>query len=190
MVSAALAPADAQTVRSLGGGTWSSTSTLTPAAQAGSSTAYGGTDPSTWSDHRLAAQLVVSCVDLGSLDAARRQARAGIGGIVLLGSRPPNRLRDRLTAVRDAAPTAVLPFVASDEEGGAVQRLRTSSTRCPRPGRWAAGARRGSAGPPTTTRCGCGGSVSGWTSPRWPTCRCPARTSRRWAGPSPATPTG
>src|SRR4051812_10482248 len=124
MVSAALAPADAQTVRSLGGGTWSSTSTLTPAAQAGSSTAYGGTDPSTWSDHRLAAQLVVSCVDLGSLDAARRQARAGIGGIVLLGSRPPNRLRDRLTAVRDAAPTAVLPFVASDEEGGAVQRLR------------------------------------------------------------------
>ena len=91
----------------------------TPAAAS-----YGGSDPSTWSDHRLAAQLVVSCVDLRHLDAARRQARAGVGAVVLLGSRPPTRLRHRLAAVRRAARTPVLPFVASDEEGGTVQRLR------------------------------------------------------------------
>ena len=127
MLCAALAPADAQTMRSLGGGTRSA---ATPAgvppvaASTAGPSAYGGSDPSTWSDHRLAAQLVVSCVDLGHLDAARRQARAGIGGIVLLGSRPPSRLRTRLAAVRAAARTAVLPFVASDEEGGTVQRLR------------------------------------------------------------------
>ena len=130
MVSATLAPAGAQTVRSLAGGTRSSESvprsatTSTPASSSAPASAYGGSDPSTWSDHRLAAQLVFSCVDLGDLGAARRQSRAGIGGIVLLGSRPPSRLRDRLAAVRDASLTAVLPFVASDEEGGTVQRLR------------------------------------------------------------------
>jgi beta-N-acetylhexosaminidase len=86
--------------------------------------AYGGTDPRSWSTHRLAAQLVFSCVDMGHLDAARRQAAAGIGGITLLGSRPPGHLRARLADVRHAARTPVLPFVVSDEEGGTVQRLR------------------------------------------------------------------
>jgi beta-N-acetylhexosaminidase len=128
MVSATLAPAGAQTVRALAGGTRSDTSVVTTARPAASPTAvpsaYGGSDPSTWRDHRLAAQLVFSCVDLAHLDAARRQARAGIGGIVLLGSRPPSGLRARLAAGRGASRTAVLPFVASDEEGGPVQRLR------------------------------------------------------------------
>jgi beta-N-acetylhexosaminidase len=86
--------------------------------------AYAGWDPSRWSTHRLAAQLVFSCVDLDKLDSARRQAAAGIGGITLLGSDAPSHLRARLAGVRDAAPTAVLPFIASDEEGGTVQRLR------------------------------------------------------------------
>lgn len=85
---------------------------------------YDGADPAGWSNRRLAAQLTVSCVDLGSLDRARRHAAAGIGAVTLLGSRPPEDLRVQLRRVRAAAPTAVLPFVASDEEGGAVQRLR------------------------------------------------------------------
>ncbi len=92
-----------------------------PAAAAG----YAGADPSTWADRRLAAQLVFSCVDLRDLARARRHAAAGVGGIALLGSRPPARLRAGLASVRDAARTPVLPFVASDEEGGTVQRLRT-----------------------------------------------------------------
>jgi beta-N-acetylhexosaminidase len=130
VVSVTLVPAGALTVRSFAGGTRTdgsvrTSATASPTASTpDAASAYGGTDPSTWSDHRLAAQLVFSCVDLGDLDAARRQARAGIGGIVLLGSRPPSRLRARLAAVRDASRTAVLPFVASDEEGGTVQRLR------------------------------------------------------------------
>ena len=94
---------------------------------------YAGSDPATWSNRRLAAQLVFSCVDLGHLAAARRQSAAGIGGITLLGSDAPRGLRSRLAAVRDAAPSAdaVQPFLASDEEGGTVQRLRDVIYRLP-----------------------------------------------------------
>lgn len=101
---------------------------------------YAGADPAGWSDRRLAAQLTVSCVDLARLDRARRHAAAGIGAITLLGSRPPTDLRGRLRTVRAAARTPVLPFVASDEEGGSVQRLRTAIYPLPsaeRMGRWA-----------------------------------------------------
>jgi beta-N-acetylhexosaminidase len=116
-----LAPADARTLRSLSAGT---ARTATAAVTSSATTsAYAGRDPARWGDRRLAAQLVVSCVDLAHLDRARRQAAAGIGGIVLLGS-PPAHLRTRLAGVRAAARTPVLPFVASDEEGGTVQRLR------------------------------------------------------------------
>jgi beta-N-acetylhexosaminidase len=97
-------------------------------------TAYAGADPASWTIRRLAAQLVFSCVDLddlGDLGAARRQAAAGIGGITLLGSHPPRHLRARLAGVRRSARTAVLPFVASDEEGGTVQRLRDVIYRLP-----------------------------------------------------------
>jgi beta-N-acetylhexosaminidase len=111
----AAVPAKAHRASTVAAGT--PTVTSTPSA-------YAGPDPSTWTTHRLAAQLVFSCVDLDNLDAARRQAAAGIGGITLLGSNPPKHLRAKLAAVRREAPTAVLPFVASDEEGGSVQRLR------------------------------------------------------------------
>jgi beta-N-acetylhexosaminidase len=97
-------------------------------------TGYAGADPASWTIRRLAAQLVFSCVDLSDLGdqgAAQRQAAAGIGGITLLGSHPPRHLRGRLAAVRRSARTAVLPFVASDEEGGAVQRLRELIYRLP-----------------------------------------------------------
>ena len=105
-------------------------------APAGTTTTigYAGADPASWTIRRLAAQLVFSCVDLSDLGehgAARRQAAAGIGGITLLGSRPPRHLRARLAGVRRSAPTAVLPFVASDEEGGTVQRLRDVVYRLP-----------------------------------------------------------
>jgi beta-N-acetylhexosaminidase len=100
---------------------------------------YDGRDPQHWGDRRLAAQLVFSCVDLEDLDDARRHAALGIGGIALLGSQPPSRLRQRLHRVSDAARTPVLPFLASDEEGGTVQRLREAIYPLPtarRMGRW------------------------------------------------------
>lgn len=95
-----------------------------PAAPAASPTTYDGPDPASWGNRRLAAQLTFSCVDMADLRTARRHAAAGIGGITLLGSRPPADFRRKLAAVRRAAPSRVRPFVASDEEGGTVQRLR------------------------------------------------------------------
>ena len=96
----------------------------TVAATPATSPGAESVDPASWNNRRLAAQLTFSCVDLRDLDTARRHARAGIGGIVLLGDRPPSDLRAQLRSVREAAGTRVLPVVASDEEGGAVQRLR------------------------------------------------------------------
>lgn len=88
-------------------------------------------DPATWSDRRIAAQMTFSCVDTTDLGTARRHARAGIGGITLLGDRPPADLRARLAGVRRASTTSVLPVIASDEEGGTVQRLERVIHRLP-----------------------------------------------------------
>ena len=106
---------------------------------------YDGSDPAGWGNRRLAAQLTVSCVNLADLGTARRHAAAGIGGITLLGS-PRAGLRRDLRAVRDAARGPVLPFLASDEEGGAVQRLAAAIYPLPsarRMGRWSPARVRG-----------------------------------------------
>ncbi len=58
-------------------------------------------------------------------------ARAGVGGIVLLGGSPPADLQQRLRTVRSAAPKGPSPVVASDEEGGTVQRLAPLIYRLP-----------------------------------------------------------
>lgn len=94
------------------------------AASAASGSPSSAADPGRWGNRRLAAQLTFSCVDMGELGTARRHARAGIGGITLLGSEPPQRLRAGLRSVREASTSRVEPFLASDEEGGTVQRLR------------------------------------------------------------------
>lgn len=88
-------------------------------------------DPATWSNRRLAAQLTFSCVSANDLARARRHAAAGIGGITLLGNNAPADLRVKLARAGAAAPRGVRPFIASDEEGGAVQRLRHRIYRLP-----------------------------------------------------------
>ncbi len=87
--------------------------------------AYDAGDPSTWSSGQLAAQLVFSCVHTSALGQATEQAAAGVGGIVLLG-RPTDgpALAGALARVRAAAPGGIAPLLASDEEGGLVQRLK------------------------------------------------------------------
>lgn len=81
-------------------------------------------DPSTWPDPRLAAQLVYSCVRTDDLGTAVAHAAAGFGGIAVQG-RPTDgaAVAAGLEAVRAAAPGGVSPLLASDEEGGRVQRL-------------------------------------------------------------------
>jgi beta-N-acetylhexosaminidase len=86
---------------------------------------YDVHDPATWTNAALAAELTVSCVDVHDVRRARGQARAGIGGITLIGSHPDRHLAKRLRSARRAAPHHLAPFVMSDEEGGEVQRLRS-----------------------------------------------------------------
>lgn len=97
---------------------------VTPPAPTGAPRHDPG-DPATWPSRQLAAQLVFSCVQTGDLGTAVAHSRAGIGGIVLLG-RPSDRaaLADGLRSTRAAAPHSIAPLIASDEEGGRVQRLK------------------------------------------------------------------
>ena len=48
----------------------------------------------------------------------------GVGGIVILGGGARGSIGGDLAAVLRAAPHGIKPFIASDEEGGQVQRLR------------------------------------------------------------------
>ncbi len=77
-----------------------------------------------WSARRLAAQLVFCSVPATDPLTGRRFAKMGIGGIVVLGGGARSSIGRDLAAVLKAAPHGVKPFIASDEEGGQVQRLR------------------------------------------------------------------
>ena len=78
-----------------------------------------------WSNRRLAAQLVFCSVPATNPLAGKKFARMGVGGIVILGGGARSSIgggpRGRPRAPR---PHGVKPFIASDEEGGQVQRLR------------------------------------------------------------------
>lgn len=77
-----------------------------------------------WSNRRLAAQLVFCSVPATAPLTGRKYARKGVGGIVILGGGARRSIGKDLAAVLRAAPHGVKPFIASDEEGGLVQRLR------------------------------------------------------------------
>ncbi|MEP7193223.1 MAG: glycoside hydrolase family 3 N-terminal domain-containing protein [Actinomycetota bacterium] len=59
---------------------------------------------------------------MGDVAAIKRAAEMGIGGVVLFGPSSPDLART-LTTAKAAAPRGNLPLIASDEEGGRVQRL-------------------------------------------------------------------
>ena len=131
---------------------------------------YDVHDPSTWSNAALAAELTVSCVDVNDVRRARQQARAGIGGITLIGSHPdrhltqatrqgPPRGAARPRAVRDerrggrrgaAAALEDLPVAVGQDDGRLAQASRAQDGE-------------------EVRRRGCAPSVSRWTSLRWPT---------------------
>jgi beta-N-acetylhexosaminidase len=77
-----------------------------------------------WSNRRLAAQLVFCSVPATNPLVGRKFARMGVGGIVILGGGARGGIGGDLAAVLRDARGGVKPFIASDEEGGQVQRLR------------------------------------------------------------------
>jgi beta-N-acetylhexosaminidase len=93
--------------------------------------AYTAKDPATWTDRQLAAQLTFCAVSAASPRAAIRYSRMGIGGFVILGNGARRSIGRDLSVVSRAAPHRIRPFVASDEEGGQVQRLWNVIYRLP-----------------------------------------------------------
>jgi beta-N-acetylhexosaminidase len=86
---------------------------LTPAQQL---------DPGTWSTRQLAAVLVMTGAKMGDAATIQHAAASGVAGVVLFGPSSPN-LAQTLKKARAVAPRGNPPLIASDEEGGAVQRL-------------------------------------------------------------------
>jgi len=82
----------------------------------------GQPDPGKWSNRQLAAVLVMTGARMGDAVAIRHAAANGIGGVVLFGPSSPV-LAQTLRRAMAAAPRGNPPLIASDEEGGQVQRL-------------------------------------------------------------------
>ena len=89
------------------------------------------TRPETWSDEALAAQTLFICSSAPSLWATSKSVRRGLGGIALVGRGASGKLRQQIASIKKKAPNGIAPIIASDEEGGDVQRLRTAIYRLP-----------------------------------------------------------
>ena len=101
----------------------------------------------------------------------------GVGGIVILGGGARRGIGGDLAAVLRAAPNGVKPFIASDEEGGLVQRLRDVIYRLPSARVRAPGAPRRPGRPRRPTARGCASCTSASVSGRSPTSTSPAGSS-------------
>ena len=88
-------------------------------------------NPENWSDEALAAQTLFICSSAPSLWATKKSVSRGIGGIALVGRGASTELKAQITAIKKHALHGITPVIASDEEGGDVQRLRTAIYRLP-----------------------------------------------------------
>ena len=77
----------------------------------------------TWSLQSLAEQTVVVPVDESDVTSVTSEVAAGAGGVILFGASAPSNLGVALQSLVASAPNGVAPFVMTDEEGGAVQRM-------------------------------------------------------------------
>ena len=81
-------------------------------------------NPATWSDEALAAQTIFVCSSSGSLRYKVGDVRKGLGGIALVGNGATTKIKSQIRYVKSRALHGITPIIASDEEGGGVQRLR------------------------------------------------------------------
>jgi len=92
-----------------------------------------GLPVSTWSAWQLAGAVILAPARLDNLAAARPMIASGIGGVVLFGAPPAGvDIRAQLLALHAAAGAWPL-LVASDEEGGGIQRLAALTGALPWP---------------------------------------------------------
>jgi beta-N-acetylhexosaminidase len=88
-------------------------------------------NPANWSDEALAAQTLFICSSAPSLWATSSSVRRGIGGIALVGRGASAKLKSQIASIKKKALHGIWPVIASDEEGGDVQRLRSAIYRLP-----------------------------------------------------------
>ncbi len=88
---------------------------------------------STWTAEHLAGAVITAPVQLTDVPAAAAMVHAGIGGVILYGGPPPAALAGQLADLKAFAPAGWPVLVASDEEGGDVQRLRSLTEALPWP---------------------------------------------------------
>ena len=81
-------------------------------------------NPVTWTDEALAAQTIFVCSSSGSLKYKLRDVKRGLGGIALVGNGATKTIKSQIAYVKKRALHGISPVIASDEEGGDVQRLR------------------------------------------------------------------
>lgn len=109
----------------------SACSTGTSTTTGTSSSTTGATRPpctpravlASWPLRRLAAQTVAVPVEEDDVAAVTTEVATGAGGVILFGSAAPPDLAQSLAQLVQAAPGGVRPFIMTDEEGGAVQRM-------------------------------------------------------------------
>lgn len=100
---------------------------LTPAsAYVPRDDAYYASDPSHWTNRQIAAQTLFTCSSAPSLWAHKQDVKDGLGGIALVGTGAAPNLKSKITSLRKYSPNGVRLVIASDEEGGWVQRLRSA----------------------------------------------------------------
>ena len=81
-------------------------------------------DPASWSNRELVAQTIFMCSSGGGLNGFKDQIKAGLGGIALVGAATTSSIKESISSLKQLSPNGVEFVVASDEEGGAVQRLK------------------------------------------------------------------
>lgn len=94
-----------------------------PTAAASTSGCRPEAQLATWSVTRLAEQTVVIPVNENNVAAITTEIAEGAGGVILFGSSAPANLGASLRQLISHAPGGIAPFVMTDEEGGAVQRM-------------------------------------------------------------------
>lgn len=97
--------------------------TPTPEPTATAPVCTNATVLDTWSLTALAEQTLVVPVEETVVAAVTAEVAAGAGGVILFGSTAPANLAASLRTLSAAAPDGIAPFVMTDEEGGAVQRM-------------------------------------------------------------------
>ena len=89
------------------------------------------TNPAGWTDEALAAQTIFVCSSAGSLKYKLGDVKKGLGGIALVGNGATGSIKSQIRYIKSKALNGITPVIASDEEGGDVQRLRHAIYRLP-----------------------------------------------------------